>query len=328
MKDIYKKIQEQFFSLNISHISEPKDQLHLYADYIELVCIISNDYVSQRDIIDRLIDSGVEFKLEKEKLDGEIGQIDSEIYDLEESWIINIFEYLKERAVNFGANYPFIIDSNGIIFSKDKLNDSQYLYVYLLLSSSLNYFKTVKHELTSEFEIISEKALQSYLPNAVVYGFGSNTIFKGNAKEKIKNLAKEINIEVKERILNQISKHNSKEEGLDIVGWLPFKDNNPNTIIIFGQCACGQNWLNKQNETRRYDRFYESYLLPFIHALFVPHDFRNYNGEFGFDKDINNHTLVFERRRILELLDNFTFDNSFDSKLIVDKCIEYVEDIV
>ena len=283
MSEINEKIKKQFSTLNISYISEPKDQLHLYADYVELVTIITNDYVSQRDIIDRLIDSGVEFKLEKEKLDGEVGQIDSEVADVEEGWIVNIFEYLKERSDNFGDNYPFLINKSGIKLSEEDLNDSQYLYVYLLLSSSLNFFKTVKHELTSEFEKISEKALKSYLPQAKVYGFGANPHFKGSAREKIKNLGSEINLEVKQRILEQVSKYNSKEEGLDVVGWIPFKDNNPNTIIIFGQCACGQNWLNKQNETRRYDRFFESYILPFVHALFVPHDFKNVNGRFDFD---------------------------------------------
>lgn len=328
MSEISEKIKKQFSSLNISYISEPKKQLHSYADYVELVAMITNDYVSKRDIIDRLKNSGVRFQLEEEKFDGEFGQIDSEIDDVEEGWIVNIFEYLKERSGNFGSNYPFLVDKSGIKLIDEDFNDSQYLYVYLLLSSSLNFFETLKHELTSEFEKISEEALKSYLPQAKVYRFGASPCFKGSVRDKIKNLGSQINLKVRQRILEQVSKYNSKEEGLDVVGWLPFKDHNPNTIIIFGQCACGQNWLNKQNESRRYDRFFEPYILPFVHALFVPHDFKNVNGRFNFDKDINNQTLVFERRRILELLGDFSLDETFDSKLIVDKCLEYVEDVV
>jgi hypothetical protein len=196
------------------------------------------------------------------------------------------------------------------------------------MSSSLKYFKKVQHELTSEFEIICELVLKAFLPQATVYGFGSNSKFTGSASEKIIALAQEINIDIRGRVINQISKYNSKEEGLDVVGWIPFKDNNPNTFVILGQCACGQNWINKQNETKRYDRFYDSYILPFVHALFLPQDLRNLKGRFEVDKDINNNTLVFERRRILEFSENIEFDDSYKSKVFVDKCIEFQEDIV
>ncbi len=328
MKDINKKIEEQFASLNISLIYESKEQFYLYADYVELVCIISNNYVSSSDIVDRLTDNGLEFKLEKEKLDGQIGQIEAEIKDVEEGWISNIFEYLNERSSLFKKSYPFIVDNNGIKLINEKLSSQQRLYIYFLISSSLKFFHKLKHELISEFEIISEKALKAFLPQSIVHGFGANSAYKGSARAKIKELAKDINLAYKERIVNQVSKYNSKEEGLDVVGWIPFNDNNPNTIIILGQCACGQNWIGKQNETRRYDRFYDSYILPFIHALFVPHDLKNAKGKFNFDKDINNNTLVFERLRLIELLGDFKFDETFKSKLIVDKCLEYEEGLV
>jgi len=328
MTDISKKIDEQFNSLSISAITDSKKKLNLYADYIELVCLTSNEYVSESDIIDRLIDSGVVFKTSKRELDGEFGQIDAEVYDTEESWIVSVFEYLKIRKELFAESYPFVIENNKIKLLTKEIGSPQYLYLFLLITSSLRFFKKLIPELTTEFELISEEALKTFLPQATVYGFGSNSHYKGNAKNKILELAKDIKInDINKRIINQISEYNSKEEGLDIVGWIPF-NNNPNTIIILGQCATGNNWQNKQNETKRYDRFYNHYLLPFIHTLFIPYEIHNYNGVFQYDKDINNNTLVFERSRLIDLLNGYDFNDNLKSKQIIDKLISFQEDIV
>jgi len=330
MKNFNKKLSKQFGSLRISILNEPKYKKHLYADYVELACLFSKDFVSQNEIIDRLEDNGETFKVD-EIPDGEFGLYDSEKQDKAEIWMNSIFEYLNERSNIYGISYPFVIDkTKGIkIIEKNVLTEKQKLYLFLLIASSLNFFKEIKDELTSDFEILSENILQTFLPtNAKVFGFGSNTKFTGNAQEKIKKLANEINIQYCERIVSQISVNNSKEEGLDLIGWIPFEDNNPNTIIILGQCACGKDWFNKQNETLRYDRFYSPYLLPFIHAMFLSGDFNNNNGVFGFDKDLNFNHLVFERRRLINLAKPNTIDNLKYTNIIIKKSIDFVEDIV
>lgn len=323
---VLNKINEQFSSLKINKLNESKSKINIYADYIELICLVTKDYVSKTDVIDRLKDNGEIFNVQN-KFDGEFGQVEPEVSDAEESWITGIYEFLKQRQSSFNKFYPFIINENGIIV-KTKITNSQELYIYLLISSSLNFFDKIQHILTSEFEFLSEFVLQKYLPNSKVNGFGSNCVYTGNATQKIKNLAKDLNLNIKERAINQIAPQNSKEEGLDLVGWIPVSDNNSNTIIILGQCACGKDWKNKQNETRRYDRFLEHYLLPFIHTLFVPHDFSNQNGLYQIDKDINENTLVFERKRILELLADFKFNEKFVSKTIVERCLMHHEDLV
>jgi hypothetical protein len=280
--EIKDKIDEQLKTLKIHNFQEPKKHLHSYADFVEIIGLVANDNVSPDDVLSRFTETDFD-ESRFEKSDGEIGQIEAEVFDKKEGWIESIFDFLDQRSNIFEDSYPFSIDKSGISLKED-LSSTNLLYIYLLISSSLKFFPKIQYLLTSEFEVVSKEVLNTLLPHATVYAFGSESEFQGNAREKILNLGKEINLDIRERILNQISINNSKEEGLDIIGWIKQTDNNPNTIIILGQCACGVNWQSKQNETRRYDRFFDYYLQPFIHALFLPTDLANRNGRFEIDK--------------------------------------------
>jgi hypothetical protein len=328
MTNFEDKLSEQFKTLRIDVINEPKYQHHLYADYVELVSLISNDFVSASDIVDRLSDNGMKFPLEKEKLDGAIGLIDTEIDDTKEAWINIIFEVLSERKELYSLSYPFEIVGSRII-KKKKLNSINEFYIFLLISSSLKFFSKLQNVLTAEFEIISEIVLKNYLPSkAIVKAFGNNTEFEGNAKTKIEQLATILNIETDKYELAQISTQNSKEEGLDIIGWIPFSDSNPNVILILVQCGCGKEWYSKKFETSRYENYFHFYKQTPIHSLFIPYALSNKDGRFYQSKDIVKPTLVFERYRIIEYLISVEFDNKFLSKKIVEKCLAYQEDIV
>lgn len=324
------KIQECFDNLKIKVPKYPKYKEQYYADYIELVALVSNDFVSKADINDRLFDEGVSIDVEIPN-DGEIGLMDAQINDKAEGYINSYFEYIEKRKLIYEANYPFDIDNiKGIrTINKEMLTEPQKLYIYLLLASSLNSFIKLKQYITVDFERLSELVLKAYLPKqAKVLSFGSNSTYKGNAREKIEKLGKELNVyDIDRRILGLIPINNSKEEGLDIIGWIPFEDTNPNTIIIFGQCACGKDWFGKQIETKRYDKFYKHYLTPFLHTMFFPEDFYNDNGLFNLDLDLIDN-IIFERRRLINLSDNDIFNHLVSSSKIVEKCIDYQEDIV
>lgn len=330
MTSFDKRMQEEFNPLTIKTPSSAKYKKQYYADYIELVSLITSEFVSQSDIIDRLSDEGVIIEIEDPK-DGEYGSLDSLANDKAEGYVNTYFEYLKERKSIYGNNYPFIFDNKKGIkaIAKSDLSEQQKLYIYLLIASSLSSFKKLQQFITDDFEKLSELVLKAYLPNnAKVFGFGSHSKYTGNAKNKIRELGKDINVcWVDDRAINSISNSNTKEKGLDVVGWIPFEDNNPNTIIIFGQCACGKDWFGKQVETKRYDKFYRHYLTPFIHAMFYPEDFDNSNGMFKLDLDLIDN-IVFERRRLLNLANENIFKHLSYSKQIVEACLNYQEDIV
>lgn len=330
MANFDEKIQEQFKAFAIKTPNSAKYKNQYYADYIELVSLVTSDFVSQSDIVDRLFDEGAVVEIESPR-DGEIGLLESQINDKAEGYVNTYFEYLEKRKLIYGDNYPFIFDKNkGIkVIDKSELSEQQKLYIYLLIASSLSSFRDIKQFITDDFEKLSELVLKAYLPsNAKVFGFGSNSKYKGKTKEKIIKLGKDINVYARDdRIIDLIPDESTEDKGLDVVGWIPFEDNNPNTIIIFGQCACGKNWFGKQIDTRRYDKFYTHYLTPFIHAMFYPEDFDNYGGKFNLDLDLIEN-IVFERRRLLNLADENVFKHLSYSKHIVEECLNYREDIV
>lgn len=324
------KLDQVFSQLRIGAINETKSHYHIYADYTELVALIFNDYVSKGEILDRLNDNGIHFNINDKSIDGEIGSLVPESDDNAWNFIDLAYEVLKERVRLYGIKYPYILDENGLKL-KSNLGNYNKQYIFLLVCSSLNFFRLVQGVLTSEFETLSEKVLKNYLPNnAIVLPFGNDTKFKGNARDKIRELGKQLNIDetdIKEREIKQISIYNSKEEGLDIVGWIPFKDNIPNQLTIFVQCGCGKPWYSKRFETGKYESFFSFYKQPPIHSLFIPYSLYKGDGMFYFSKNIMPPTLVFDRFRLLQFLDDFELDK-LDSVKIVERCIDFEEDIV
>jgi hypothetical protein len=324
------KLNKQFSTLRVSSLNESKSSQHIYADYVELVAVVYNDYVSKSEILDRLNDNGNKFSVENKSLDGEFGSLATERDDIGNGWINLVYEVIKDRVNLFDDKYPFILNENGLKL-KDDINQHHKQYLLLLLCSSLNFFKDVQDVLTTEFEIISEKVLKNYLPsNASVLPFGNNSAFTGNAREKIRNLGNLLNIhptDIKERDIEQIPIQSSKEEGLDLIGWIPFSDKIPNQLVILVQCGCGKPWFSKRFETSRYENFFSFYRQPPIHSLFIPYSLYKNDGVFHFSKNIVTPTLIFDRYRLMEYLDNYNI-NELNSNEIVDRCIEFEEDIM
>lgn len=325
MKNFNERFEEQFKKIKISLPDEAKNMEHIYADYVELVALLNNNsFVTTNDILDRMKDSG---ELRKKENQEEITV--GEENDKNESWILSIYQVIEDRNNLFGNYYPFEY-SNSKIKVKSVLLDKHKLYIFLLISSNLNLFKHVKSELTSDFETISFFVLKNYLPaHAKVKQFGKQSNYLGNAITKIKDLAKDLQVDVREHELKNISERNNQERGLDIIGWMPFNDSCPNFITILAQCACGKEWASKHHDTKRYIHYLKFYRLDPYHAIFIPYALIGESGtKFLRSDDIEKNTLVFERKRIVELFTNDLEFNKLDSSKVVEKCIEYIEDIV
>jgi hypothetical protein len=325
MKNFSDRFIEQFKDLKVELPDVARNMEHLYADYVELVALFSNkSFVTASDILDRIKDSG---GLRKKENQEEITV--GEENDKNEGWITYIFQIIEERSNLFSSDYPFEFSTNKIII-KSNLTDKQELYLFLLISSNLDLFNKVKSELTSDFETISYYALKNYLPShATVKQFGKKSDYSGNAIKKIKDLAIDLKVEVREHEIANISERNNQERGLDVIGWIPFSDNCPNLITILGQCACGKDWSSKHHDTKRYKHYLKFYRLSPYHAIFIPYALISKGGsKFLRSDDIEDNTLVFERKRIIDLLNNKTEFDALESKQIVDKCIKYTEDIV
>ncbi|MFC0604915.1 hypothetical protein [Winogradskyella pulchriflava] len=322
MKD---KIEHFFsnFSLTLSEKYPFDSKSYLYADYFELVALFNKgSFITVGDMLDRLNDEGI--------LNQSTDVSDqAEQNDDEEFFVRGIFEILNQRQDLFGNDYPFKYLKETIIIN-DGLNNKQRTYIFLLISSNLNLFSDFQANLTNEFELLSLEALKNYLPTfAITKSFGKNNDFKGYTFDKIQQLAKIMNLEPDEFYLNTISKKGTQDLGLDIAGWIPFFDNVGNYISVFGQCACGKNWTSKLNETRRYNNFLKVYHSNIKHSIFIPYALINNNNNSFFEHhEFGTDILVFERKRVLSLIKNEEVFENFESALLVDSCLEFVENIV
>lgn len=330
-----KKVKKNDFEENLSELSflkiEVKDRpsfhlRHHYVDYVEMISLISNkNFVTKADLLDRFIDMTI---LTKDSGSEESAAIN----DRNESIIDDIFVELTNRPVLYGKDYPFEITYNSIILKDSEgISPKGKLYLYFLVSSSLSFFKEFQHILTSEFEMICYYSLVNFMPkNAITKSFGKNTEYKGlgYVGSKLKTLASDINVPIKEHFFSKFSQSGNQERGLDIVSWVPFDDKIPNLVILLGQCACGKEWFGKLGETFRFERYFNFYQKKPIHALFTSYSLIDYQGGGFYQSDEIGNTLIFERRRILEYLSDVTFFDDFQSKKLIDRCIEYEEGVV
>lgn len=301
---------------------------HYFCDYIELIALLNNEnIVSTSDIYEKFYDDN------KIKLKGDAT---SEIND---NWEIRISEWfmiLDIREKSFKEFYPFHINNENSIILKSNLTDNHKLYIFLLLNSNQKYLSENKNLLTSDFEEVSLITLKNYLTNnALSYRFGKSMLdsdrYKGKLSAKIDLFAKDLKYQIKydEADLNE---SNNGDGGLDLVSWIPFQndENQNNMQVVLSQCATGKEWFKKQYETDKVTSNFIDFKTQVNSAIFIPYDGRRFDRKFTEQTEILSDMWLFDRIRILNLLDNGK-DNvleleSFEK--IVNKVIEYEEDIV
>lgn len=326
MRDFQAKLVEQFVNFKIGVPNFSKHEEHLYADYIELVALFSaRDFVTATDILDRLKDEGNVVK--SDDLDDEDA---AEKNDENETWINELFGVLEQRSIVYGNDYPFDLSHNKIVLTENIVHKHK-VYLYMLISSNLNLFSSVSTSLTSDFETVSYYALLNYLPGrSKVKQFGKQSEYEGSAIQKIRHLADDLNMSINEHEINNVSEKNMQERGLDLIGWIPFSDDCPNMIVVLGQCACGKSWFSKYHDTKRFANYLNFYKLRPISAMFIPYSLvgKHSGSRFYRSDDIEDNSLLFERKRITELFPNETQFQDLESRQVIDMCLTYVEDII
>ena len=292
-------------------------EYNFYVDFIELVAIFSMDkMVAIGDIADRFFGTKDYDKAEQR--------------DKDEKWLKYLFEILEERRLLFGLHYPFNLRDGKLLEVREEMTWKNELYIYLLIASKLNIFKDFKTEITTEFERVSSVVLRNFLPsNAIIKEFGKNSEYQGNAKNKIKALSKDLGLDNDEYELASIPERNNQERGLDLIGWVPFKDNCMNKLIYLAQCACGKDTESKFHDTRRFKNYLRFYKTKPQHLLFIPYSLINTRSQKFYSSDlIEEDFLIMERNRIIDFFDNEKVFKDLDSRNIVDDFIKYSEDIV
>ncbi len=321
---------------------KPKFEKHYWVDYLELLCLTNIDgELSRTDALDKIRELAKDLKQGGEDEDS-VGMIDKDEdispaekndkwTELAEEW----YRLLEYRKTVFKEYYPFSIISNGQVLKKhSKLYPKKKIYLSLLLSSALNYVekynKSYKNILSACFEIISFNAFKKCLPkDAETHIFGKNSIIKGkygrgSLWKKLNKLSDDLNEELAIK-KNHFAPTNTGDGGIDIVGWIPFNDDENSKIAFFGQCACTDDWVSKQFSTS-YEKIKQLINMKAVSSnlSFIPFCFRDVNGNWPKPQDIS--CVLFDRQRLLSKIGNeLNFFKKLESNTIVEEIIKQKE---
>ncbi|MDO6682424.1 hypothetical protein Q4551_08990 [Oceanobacter sp. 5_MG-2023] len=318
---------------------------HYYCDFVEVIALVnSGDIVTLSDIkyrfqkdVDLNIDSNEEMEIitDDENCFSEMTQGGRYFADVSDKWderIESWFSILKNRNSLYGMGYPFTIKGNSIQLKKN-LSTKAKSYIFLLACSMLDKFET-PDKLTSTYELICAKAMKNYLPViAQVHIFGKSSLssprYQGSKFAKIEKLSKDLGIK---HIFDETDYNptDNGDGGLDIVAWIPFKnDINKSKIDVYiGQCASGKDWIKKQEEPRKIIEPLPQ-LKDAKKIIFIPYDIRSSDSGF-FHKTELTASLVIDRYRTYILLNNISdswFFSTTNIKELVANIISYRESL-
>lgn len=286
---------------------------HHWEDWVELCCIADLDGEADvTSIADRLREERDTRKEEDsqddtgsdESAENTEWALESEKHNLRvKEWFIA----LSNRAQMLDGDYPFELNAeNSKLKLRTTLTDVHRLYVAFLMMANLHYFDSSESDLTASFEEIGVAVFQWLLPShADVHRFGKGPhnkgIFKGQIWKKIELLAQRLacNIRCKKE---DFSPSDTGESGLDLVGWVPWKDAAPGRLILLGQCACGRNWVNKQHEASgsKWGNILDFPTRP-LTVVLIPFFLRTSSGAWHGRPDFSDH-LIIDRLRLLRTL--------------------------
>jgi hypothetical protein len=296
-----------------------------WADYIELVCLANVDgEITEDEFADRIMGRIIDLKEDSPDNLKELEELESQSDDQEEvsnrakipekikTRVRDYFNILALRQNMYGSFYPFQV-SEDFIETKQDFDDRQLLYIYLLMCSNLHLFdSSSRTKLANCFELISFNAFRNLLPdNASVHLFGKNPyntngeFSRGSFWRKLNRLKDAINEQLNPHLRQRdFSGHNTGDEGLDLVAWIPTGDRLSSSLIYFAQCACTYDFVSKQHTSSHYAWAQKLvFKNPPSNSTFIPHCFRGSDGKWINSNDIA-YTYLMDRIRILKFYED------------------------
>lgn len=325
--------------INKSKLLIPKDESddNIWADYIELLCILKNDSIVNLDyVIDNVQDSIDSEKKEKEIFEAISGstedsqvELSKNLFDDEEEdgfdiglrknyniddklkrRIIDKFEFTKLRSYTFKDDYPFFSHNDNIELKKiDELTSKQKIYIILLVSSLLRSItKKGIFVVTHKFEDLCGPIFKKLLPlNSKVECIGAGNKSDEDLNQlfykKVERISKELSIPLgRDFTPENAGKHNVGDGGLDWWGYLPFSDKLNHNPVYFAQCACGRNWIDKQYDAHptKWKNYLQFKNIPVTIHL-IPTSYRDFDTSWYNPINLGEVILI-DRLRLLELL--------------------------
>jgi hypothetical protein len=302
--------------------SPPRDALkevHLWADYVELRCLVAPDRALTRGDLVAILRLDPEDSPESEDPDEDVSQQSDveQIADASGSGDNNnsaaaravdnrhrlaneVFDLIETRYLLYADTYPFDV-SGEEIRRLDNLDDVQRTYLFLLSCASGRYVS--QHGLLAKsFERLCARVLEMSVPGASVHVFGTaqgnNSMFSGNFVARARSLASQLG-EVMQPDAEKIARSENGDRGLDVVAFVNPGDDLSSRLVIFAQAATGREWHVKQHSvtSAAWDQIVQV-RSPAVATCLIPLCFRDVAGDWH-DASLIHRSWLLDRFRIL-----------------------------
>jgi hypothetical protein len=270
--------------------------------------MILEDAAAEDDIISG--NSEIDFDDVTEDQKSDESQLEDEI----NGEFLFLFRFLESRTTLFNESYPYKIEikANKLsLIESSQLIGKQKIYIALLLSSILRIYKPgIRNKLGHLFEDLTQFPFKKLIPTcSTIEFFGAGqkntdeSFFSGSFAKRVEKLASVLYTDT--TTIFKENKHDylhSGDGGLDWVAWAPFEDNISKIPVFLGQCACGDDWIDKEwdahdDKWSNLIQLHNSYLL--FH--FIGKSYRKHNGDWFKPGDIYNIILIDRFRLITSL---------------------------
>jgi hypothetical protein len=210
---------------------------------------------------------------------------------------------LRARSGAIGAAYPFARD--GLGYARTGTWEQHLTYSFMLFASlnqsyeELNYAGGTANKPAEIFETLASKAVEKYLSCTVIrIGAPRRQPVPVHFPDALTYCVKELGEIIGQR---DLERHNSGDDGVDLIGWRTFGDARPSQAIILAQCAIGTDWRDKRDgiNLRMWKRHIDWHSTPLI-GFAVP--FHHEEGN-SWRETATRAGIIFDRLRIAKLVD-------------------------
>ncbi len=229
------------------------------ADWLELLALqSSDDNASKGDLESALTTASVV------------------VADRLEAKALSIFAELQSRSRAAGSAYPFEINGAVLQFKGDRSEYSSYLFCLALSYFGWSTKRSWEIDINPWllFEELSALAAAQFIGGRV-HSFGTSRISR-NGNSVYKAAIDQLCIDLGEGVRFKPQPPRwKKDDKVDLVAWKDFKDKKTSKLIMFGQCAAGNNFKDKLSDLDP-DSFWrkwmsESNVSPHLKSFYIPH---------------------------------------------------------
>lgn len=211
---------------------DASNEIELACDWIEASVLFSGESVASPTVIDLLVES--QWFADQQEA---------------RSFTDNVWSRLRTRRLDVGGGGPFDFNNQSIELSVQGWEDSPAYAFCLLLAYArhhLDWSEKIKWNYNTQgdiFEALTTNALGQLLPAWTIHRTGWSSKEPSLLSEVVGEVAKRLCGEVKN--LKRWNTKNAKEQGLDILCYRQFHDNQGNFPAFFVQCASGRHFKHK-----------------------------------------------------------------------------------